>query len=338
MAQDDGLKCPQCQSVKINKNGRKNGKQRFLCKNCRRQFVESYIKQGYDEAFKTICLQAYRNGKSFREIERVYDVHHTTVISWVKQAEFDLSALSRSNLNKLAEDGSLQSDQNLLTRSNMAEIHKRVVLSALQSFTKLGYLSVDMAQIATAAGVSIDTLETLFVDKEALFSALIQYLLNEIRQALSNLATNDGSTDSGSASGSLTGDSDIVLPEVALRRVATTLLTAFSKDPVLTATIRLVVGESGRFPNLARRFVSDFEKPIIEQLSTYFRFHPDVQISDPTVATRIFVGSLIHHSLIQDVLQGEDILPLQSDRLVDALITASLSQPCSTRIPTIYPQ
>ncbi|MEM1009148.1 MAG: IS1 family transposase [Myxococcota bacterium] len=35
-------KCPQCQSEIVVKNGRiHNGKQRFLCKSCARQFVQA---------------------------------------------------------------------------------------------------------------------------------------------------------------------------------------------------------------------------------------------------------------------------------------------------------
>jgi transposase-like protein len=35
---------------------------------------------------KQNCLRLYVNGMGFRGIERVKGVHHTTVITWVKQA------------------------------------------------------------------------------------------------------------------------------------------------------------------------------------------------------------------------------------------------------------
>jgi len=35
------MKCPQCQSTSYCKNGRRNGRQNYLCKNCRRQFLET---------------------------------------------------------------------------------------------------------------------------------------------------------------------------------------------------------------------------------------------------------------------------------------------------------
>ncbi|MFB2893009.1 NYN domain-containing protein [Aerosakkonemataceae cyanobacterium BLCC-F50] len=35
------MKCPQCQSTSYRKNGRRNGRQNYLCKNCGRQFLET---------------------------------------------------------------------------------------------------------------------------------------------------------------------------------------------------------------------------------------------------------------------------------------------------------
>jgi transposase-like protein len=41
--------------------------------------------KGYSEELKQECLKMYLNGMGFRGIERVKGVHHTTIISWVKQ-------------------------------------------------------------------------------------------------------------------------------------------------------------------------------------------------------------------------------------------------------------
>jgi len=80
------MQCPDCSSTDISKNGRQRGKQNYLCKACRRQFIETYDPpSGYSEAFKQECLKLYLNGMGFRAIERAKGVHHTTVITWVKQ-------------------------------------------------------------------------------------------------------------------------------------------------------------------------------------------------------------------------------------------------------------
>jgi transposase-like protein len=80
------MQCPECQSTHIRKNGQKKGKQNHICVNCGRQFIDVYdLQKGYSADVKRICLRMYMNGMGFRGIERVTGVHHTTVITWVKQ-------------------------------------------------------------------------------------------------------------------------------------------------------------------------------------------------------------------------------------------------------------
>jgi hypothetical protein len=80
------MQCPECGSTNISKNGKQNGKQNHICKECRRQFVDTYTSTvGYADEVKRLCLRMYVNGSGFRAIERVTGVHHTTVITWVKQ-------------------------------------------------------------------------------------------------------------------------------------------------------------------------------------------------------------------------------------------------------------
>ena len=88
------IKCPECKSTHVNKNGRKRGKQNHICIDCGRQFIDSYeAQQGYSEEVKRECLTMYVNGMGFRAIlfqrgfanERVKGVHHTSIINWVKQ-------------------------------------------------------------------------------------------------------------------------------------------------------------------------------------------------------------------------------------------------------------
>lgn len=80
------MKCPSCESTQISKNGRRRGKQAFICKYCHRQFLESYSPRGYSNDAKEVCLRMYVNGMGFRAIERVTGVNHNTIINWVKLA------------------------------------------------------------------------------------------------------------------------------------------------------------------------------------------------------------------------------------------------------------
>jgi transposase-like protein len=85
-SKSEAIKCPECKSKHVNKNGRKAGKQNHICVDCGRQFIEGYEAQrGYSEEVKRECLTMYVNGMGFRAIERIKGVHHTSIINWVKQ-------------------------------------------------------------------------------------------------------------------------------------------------------------------------------------------------------------------------------------------------------------
>jgi len=82
----ESMKCPECKSTHVNKNGCKRGKQNHICIDCGRQFIDNYeVQQGYSEEVKRECLTMYVNGMGFRAIERIKGVHHTSIINWVKQ-------------------------------------------------------------------------------------------------------------------------------------------------------------------------------------------------------------------------------------------------------------
>jgi AcrR family transcriptional regulator len=83
----DKMICPGCQSDRVAKNGRQQGKQRYICRGCGRQFVDRYVERGYPLEIRQKCLDLHRAGVSFREIERSTGVSHNTVINWVKNLE-----------------------------------------------------------------------------------------------------------------------------------------------------------------------------------------------------------------------------------------------------------
>jgi len=80
------MQCPECKSTHIRKNGHRRGKQNHICVDCGRQFIDHYTAlRGYSDEVKRECLKMYVNGMGFRAIERVKGVHHTTLITWVRQ-------------------------------------------------------------------------------------------------------------------------------------------------------------------------------------------------------------------------------------------------------------
>lgn len=86
------MKCVHCQSEKTTKNGTRNEKQNYICKQCGKQFLETYSLRGYPDQIKEICINLRENGMKYREIERITGVSHNTVILWVKQQQEDLNA------------------------------------------------------------------------------------------------------------------------------------------------------------------------------------------------------------------------------------------------------
>ena len=84
------MKCPKCNSEKVVKNGCRRQKQCYKCRGCGRQFVESPIERSYPPEVRQLCLKMYLNGMGLRGIERVTEIHHTTVINWIKEAGIEL--------------------------------------------------------------------------------------------------------------------------------------------------------------------------------------------------------------------------------------------------------
>ena len=77
------MQCPECKSEQIRKKGKnRQSKQNYIGADCHRQFIDSYeTHRGYSDDFKRECLKMYVNGLDFRGIQKVKEVHHTTVIN-----------------------------------------------------------------------------------------------------------------------------------------------------------------------------------------------------------------------------------------------------------------
>ena len=103
------MKCPKCQSSRTIKNGRRRGKQCYRCHDCGRQYVESPIDRSYPPEVKKLCLKMYLNGMGLRGIERVTDIHHTTVMHSIKEAGLNLpDAPEESEIPEITEIDELQ--------------------------------------------------------------------------------------------------------------------------------------------------------------------------------------------------------------------------------------
>jgi TetR/AcrR family transcriptional regulator, regulator of autoinduction and epiphytic fitness len=177
----------------------------------------------------------------------------------------------------------------------------QILRGAMQEFLARGYAAASMDRVATAAGVSKATIYTHFGDKETLFKSLVEQMAKErMRSILSRM------------------DYDLE-PRQALRQIFQDAVKNCCDNPEFHDFKRVLVGESGRFPELAKTFVEHLTKPGIEALSQYFRDSPAFDFPDPEAIARIVVGGIVHFGMVQHILHGEEIMPMEADRIIAGL-------------------
>ncbi len=86
---ESGMECLACRSTQLQRNGHRNKVQCYKCKSCGRQFLESYKQMRYSEEIKQLCVRMYLKGASTRAIEKLTDIHHTTILSWIREWNAD---------------------------------------------------------------------------------------------------------------------------------------------------------------------------------------------------------------------------------------------------------
>src|ERR1700754_3676110 len=105
--------------------------------------------------------------------------------------------------------------------------------AALEEFTARGFEAARMEDIAKAAGISKAAIYLYFPSKMALLEALIEAKVSPLARQAQTLA--------------LAGAAD---PLMALRMLATAAVARMS-DAKVIAVPRLIIGISGRFPEIA---------------------------------------------------------------------------------------
>jgi AcrR family transcriptional regulator len=123
--------------------------------------------------------------------------------------------------------------------SSRSERKRRAILSAAETlFLERGYLGTTMDEIAALAVVSKQTVYKHFADKERLFIEIVTTTVNEVSDPVAEEVLALRHSES---------------VEEDLRQLGAMLLTRVM-EPRLLALRRLVIGESGRFPELGRAF------------------------------------------------------------------------------------
>ena len=81
------VQCPNCKDYQTIKNGKRDGKQGYLCKSCQTQFRENPApigRRGYSNELKIKVVDAIANGKSSYWCETYLGIDHSTAFLWSK--------------------------------------------------------------------------------------------------------------------------------------------------------------------------------------------------------------------------------------------------------------
>ena len=203
------------------------------------------------------------------------------------------------------------SEKNLSSEKTGAILH-----GAMEEFLGNGYAATSMDRVAKAAKVSKATVYSHFQDKESLFVAIIRHLVEEKFLRVFDPVNVDKTR---------------LDPEMVLRKLAYRMLDTADKAHFKNF-MRVIIGESGRFPNLARAFITNIEKTGFRLLKEYFTASPEFEFEDPEAIARIFVGSLAHYIIVQEMLYGKEIIPMEKERLVENLVALLMQQRAGSKI------
>jgi TetR/AcrR family transcriptional regulator, regulator of autoinduction and epiphytic fitness len=198
-----------------------------------------------------------------------------------------------------------------LDRPVASEKTEAILRGAMEQFLAHGYAATSMDKVAAAAGVSKATVYSHFGDKEGLFTVLVQRLA-EKKFAL----IFDGQSQLGDSGGDI---------RAVFRKTAHIALDEMHCNEEHRAFCRLIIGESGRFPALAKIFVEHHHKPGMQRLVQFLQNCPGRHFPDPQATGQIIVGTLVHYMQIQEMLHGREIMPLDRDRLVNVLVDTVLA-------------
>ena len=181
-----------------------------------------------------------------------------------------------------------------------------ILAGGMQEFLAHGYAATSMDRVATAAGVSKATVYSHFQDKEGLFTELIEQLVRGEFKSIFDASAEELRS----------------APSIFLRDLANRFFDMAATETQFMSFMRLIIGESGRFPQLAQAFVRHVEQTSFRMLHQYLESCPQLKLADPEATARIFIGAIVHFLIVQEMLHGKEIVPMERDRLINALVNS----------------
>jgi len=186
--------------------------------------------------------------------------------------------------------------------------------AAARLFLEKGYQGTSMDDVAAAAQVSKQTIYTHFENKDTLFADLV----------LGNAETVDAFVATLGPALEAPGDLGPALRELARRYLHTVM------RPEVLRLRRLVLGESGRFPELARTYYERVPGRVIAELTAIFARLAEagrLNAKQPEVAAQQFAWLTLGLALDRAMFEPIDAIALNGelDRIADAAVETFLA-------------
>lgn len=176
-----------------------------------------------------------------------------------------------------------------------ARKRQAILAAATVVFLRDGYLGTSMDEIAALSGVSKQTVYKHFASKEALFIEIVTSMTNQAGDMVHNEMPDIADDD-------LAG----YLEAYAYRQLSIVL------TPRIMQLRRLVIGEVGRFPELARVLYERGPKRALGILAEMFERlaqRGQLEIEDPMMAASHFNWLVMSSALNQAMLLGDEAIP-----------------------------
>ncbi|HWQ31243.1 MAG TPA: TetR/AcrR family transcriptional regulator [Blastocatellia bacterium] len=178
------------------------------------------------------------------------------------------------------------------TRLSAAERRRQIVTVAAELFSSRGFSGTTMKEIAEGAGISQAIIFRHFPSKEALYSAILDY---KVQQAAARIQAH--------------------LQEAASRRddraffglLARELLELYGRDPSL---IRLLLFSALEEHELAGMYYRVMSRQVREHVRNYIRQRIEDGVFrriNPPAAARAFIGMVVHHAQVSVLYKADDV-------------------------------
>ena len=200
----------------------------------------------------------------------------------------------------MAEDPSASSGREAGSERRSDRKRRAILDAATERFLRNGYLGTSMDEIAADATVSKQTVYKHFADKQRLFREIVAMTVDEISDP--NYEAVFALQDSGDVGADLRA-----LAREQLARVM---------QPRLLQLRRLVIGESGRFPELGQLFYERGPGRTISALAAVFERlarRGALVLDDPLLAAAHFNWLVMSIPLNRAMLLGDESPPADAD-------------------------